>query len=163
MNADRKLAGIICNIVLKVTGKDLDESDVSSLTQFIKFGIVGVSNTVVSYVINILVLFAMKPVNVSWDYFVGNIVSFILSVLWSFYWNNKYVFTLEEGKSRSIGKALLKTYVSYGFTGIILNNILSWIWISLLGVSKYIAPIINLLASVPINFFMNKLWAFKEK
>lgn len=163
MNADRKLAEIICNIVLKLTRKDLDESAVSSLTQFIKFGIVGVSNTVVSYVINILVLFVMKPVNVSWDYFVGNIVAFLLSVLWSFYWNNKYVFTLEEGKSRSIGKALLKTYISYGFTGIILNNILSWIWVEVLGISKYIAPIINLVVSVPINFFMNKLWAFREK
>ena len=163
MNADRKLAEIICNIVLKVTRKDLDESAVSSLTQFIKFGIVGVSNTVVSYVTNILVLFVMKPVNVSWDYFVGNIVAFLLSVLWSFYWNNKYVFTLEEGKSRSIGKALLKTYISYGFTGIILNNILSWIWIGGIGISKYIAPIINLVVSVPINFFMNKLWAFREK
>lgn len=163
MNAGRKLAEIICNIVLKVTRKDLDESAVSSLTQFIKFGIVGVSNTVVSYVTNILVLFVMKPVNVSWDYFVGNIVAFLLSVLWSFYWNNKYVFTLEEGKSRSIGKALLKTYISYGFTGIILNNILSWIWIGGIGISKYIAPIINLVVSVPINFFMNKLWAFREK
>lgn len=135
----------------------------NSLVQFIKFGIVGVSNTLVSYIINILVLFAMKPMNVSWDYFAGNIVAFILSVLWSFYWNNKYVFTLEEGQSRSIGKALLKTYITYGFTGIILNNILSWIWVSVLGVSKFIAPIINLLASVPINFFMNKLWAFKER
>lgn len=135
----------------------------NSLVQFIKFGIVGVSNTLVSYVINILVLFAMKPMNVSWDYFAGNIVAFILSVLWSFYWNNKYVFTLEEGQSRSIGKALLKTYITYGFTGIILNNILSWIWVSVLGVSKFIAPIINLLVSVPINFFMNKLWAFKER
>lgn len=163
MNADRKLAEIICNIVLKLTRKDLDESAVSSLTQFIKFGIVGVSNTVVYYVTNILVLFVMKPVNVSWDYFVGNIVAFLLSVLWSFYWNNKYVFTLEEGKSRSIGKALLKTYISYGFTGIILNNILSWIWIGGIGISKYIAPIINLVVSVPINFFMNKLWAFREK
>ena len=163
MNAGRKLAEIICNIVLKVTRKDLDESAVSSLTQFIKFGIVGVSNTVVSYVTNILVLFVMKPVNVSWDYFVGNIVAFLLSVLWSFYWNNKYVFTLEEGKSRSIGKALLKTYISYGFTGIILNNFLSWIWIGGIGISKYIAPIINLVVSVPINFFMNKLWAFREK
>lgn len=135
----------------------------NSLVQFIKFGIVGVSNTLVSYIINILVLFAMKPMNVSWDYFAGNIVAFILSVLWSFYWNNKYVFTLEEGQSRPIGKALLKTYITYGFTGIILNNILSWIWVSVLGVSKFIAPIINLLASVPINFFMNKLWAFKER
>lgn len=153
----------ICKFIAKILKKDQDENAVNSLVQFVKFGIVGVSNTVISYVINVLVLLAMKPMDVSWDYFVGNIVSFILSVLWSFYWNNKYVFTLEEGKRRSIGKALLKTYVSYGFTGIILNNILSWIWVSVLCISKYIAPIINLVASVPINFFMNKLWAFREK
>lgn len=153
----------ICKFIAKILKKDQDENAVNSLVQFVKFGIVGVSNTVISYVINVLVLLVMKPMDVSWDYFVGNIVSFILSVLWSFYWNNKYVFTLEEGKSRSIGKALFKTYVSYGFTGIILNNILSWIWVSVLCISKYIAPIINLVASVPINFFMNKLWAFREK
>lgn len=163
MNAIDKLIYTVCKLAAKILKKDQDENTVNSLVQFVKFGIIGVSNTVVSYVINVFVLLVMKPMNVSWDYFVGNVVSFLLSVLWSFYWNNKYVFTLEEGESRSIGKALLKTYVSYGFTGIILNNILSWIWVSVLGISKYIAPIINLLASVPINFFMNKFWAFKEK
>lgn len=163
MKAIDKIIYSICKLIAKILKKDQDENTVNSLVQFVKFGIVGVSNTMISYVINVLVLLAMKPMDVSWDYFVGNIVSFILSVLWSFYWNNEYVFTLEEGKSRSIGKALLKTYVSYGFTGIILNNILSWIWVSVLCISKYIAPIINLVASVPINFFMNKLWAFREK
>lgn len=163
MKAIDKIIYSICKLIAKILKKGQDENTVNSLVQFVKFGIVGVSNTVISYVINVLVLLAMKPMDVSWDYFMGNIVSFILSVLWSFYWNNEYVFTLEEGKSRSIGKALLKTYVSYGFTGIILNNILSWIWVSVLCISKYIAPIINLVASVPINFFMNKLWAFREK
>lgn len=163
MNVIDKIIYVACKLVAKIIKKDQDENTVNSLVQFVKFGIVGVSNTVISYVINVLVLLLMRPLNVSWDYFVGNIVSFILSVLWSFYWNNKYVFKLEEGESRSLGKALLKTYISYGFTGIVLNNILSWIWVDLLGISKYIAPIINLLASVPINFFMNKLWAFNEK
>ena len=163
MNAGRKLAEIICNIVLKVTRKDLDESAVSSLTQFIKFGIVGVSNTVVSYVTNILVLFVMKPVNVSWDYFVGNIVAFLLSVLWSFYWNNKFVFKKEDGEKRNIWAALFKTYVSYGFTGLILNNILLVLWISVLHMNKMIAPIINLIINIPINFFLNKIWAFGKK
>ena len=135
----------------------------NGLVQFVKFGIVGVSNTMISYVINVIVLMVMKPLSVSWDYFVGNIVSFFLSVLWSFYWNNRYVFTQKEGQNRAIGRALLKTYICYGFTGIILNNSLSWIWVGILGISKYIAPLINLLVSVPINFFMNKLWAFSDK
>lgn len=150
----------ICMLIAKVLKKQ-EEYFVENLEQFIKFGIVGVSNTVISYVINIGILLAMRPLNLGWDYLVGNIVSFLLSVLWSFYWNNKYVFVIEDGEKRSIWKALLKTYISYGFTGIILNNVLSWVWIDIFNISKYIAPIINLLASVPINFIMNKLWAFK--
>ncbi len=133
------------------------------MKQFIKFGIVGVSNTVISYLLNVLVLYTLASFNLSWDWLMGNIVAFVLSVLWSFYWNNKYVFTLEEGKERSIGKALLKTYISYGFTGIILTNILSYVWINCFGISKYIAPLINLVVSVPLNFIINKLWAFKAE
>lgn len=131
--------------------------------QFVKFGIVGVSNTVLSYVLNVIVLLAMAPLGVSWDYFAGNMVGFILSVLWSFYWNNRFVFTVQDGEHRSVWKALLKTYVAYGFTGIILNNILSWLWITQFGISKFVAPLINLIISVPLNFVINKLWAFKTK
>ena len=28
-------------------------------------------------------------------------------------------------------------------------------------ISKYLAPLINLVVSIPVNFLMNKLWAFK--
>lgn len=84
-------------------------------------------------------------------------------MLWSFYWNNKYVFKQNEGQERNIFAALLKTYVSYAFTGLFLNSVLSFIWVEIIGVSKLIAPIINLLVSVPINFLMNKFWAFKTE
>ena len=97
-----------------------------------------------------------------YDYLVGNVVSFILSVLWSFYWNNKYVFS--DGKeNRNILKSLLKTYASYGFTGFILTNVLSYVWIEIFGISKIIAPLINNLLCVPINFILNKFWAFGKK
>jgi putative flippase GtrA len=142
--------------------KTLNKPIFKNLAQFIKFCIVGVSNTVVAYLINIGVILALKPATVSWDYVAANIVSFILSVLWSFYWNNKYVFSLKSNESRTWYKALLKTYVSYAFTGIILNNILSWLWISQLGISKFIAPILNAIIGIPINFLLNKLWAFRK-
>ena len=87
----------------------------------------------------------------------------MISVAWSFYWNNKYVFKEEEGEKRNIFLALLKTYASYAFTGLFLNSVLSYLWVDVLHWSKLIAPIINLLVSVPVNFFMNKLWAFRTK
>ena len=135
----------------------------NTVFQFIKFGIVGVSNTVLSYAINVFVLFLLKNKNLSWDYVAGNLISFFLSVLWSFYWNNKYVFKKSDGEQRNILMSLLKTYLSYGLTGIVLNNALSWIWIEKLSVSKYFAPILNLIISVPLNFLINKYWAFRTK
>ncbi|MCR4902230.1 MAG: GtrA family protein, partial [Butyrivibrio sp.] len=81
----------------------------------------------------------------------------------SYYWNNKMVFTKEEGAERVWWKALIKTYISYSFTGLFLNSVLLILWVQVLGISEFIAPIINLLVSVPINFIINKFWAFKTE
>ena len=141
----------------------LKERALQSLVQFVKFGLVGVTNTAVSYVVNILVLKLLQPYHLSWDYVAGNVVAFVLSVLWSFYWNNKYVFRKGEGQTRNLVRALLKTYVAYGLTGIVLANMLSWVWINVFGISKYVAPLINLVISIPLNFIINKFWAFRTR
>lgn len=133
-----------------------------NFVQFVKFGMVGVTNTIISYIVYFVVLLSLKDIEVSWDYIVGNIISFVLSVLWSFYWNNRFVFKAKDDTSRNIWIMLMKTYIAYGFTGIILSNVLSFLWIDKLCVSKYIAPILNLVISVPFNFIVNKKWTFKE-
>lgn len=158
---DEKLQRVI-NGILRICQIKLSEKRMAGLLQFIKFGIVGVSNTLISYGLNVLVLLVLRPVQVTWDFVLANIVSFLLSVLWSFYWNNRFVFTVKDGRSRKLGQALIKSYISYGFTGIFLNNFLSWLWINIFGISKFIAPLINLLISVPVNFIMNKFWTFKS-
>lgn len=137
--------------------------DCEPLMQVIKFGIVGFSNTVISYVIYLLVLWAMKPLGWRFDYVVGYVVAFILSVLWSFFWNSKYVFKSAENETRVWWKALLKTYVSYAFSGLFLDTLLGMLLVELLHVPKEISPIICLLVTVPVNFVLTKFWAFKGK
>jgi len=149
--------------ILKLLPLKLSDKVIEALVQFVKFGVVGVTNTLLSYALNVMTLMFLKPYEIAWDYVIGNLVGFFLSVLWSFYWNNKLVFTLEKGQKRHLGKALFKTYISYSFTGIFLCNVLSYIWIDVLGISKLIAPVINLVVSVPINFLINKFWAFRTK
>ena len=161
LNQADHLIQSISRKLLSVVGRDDHEKELQSLTQFIKFGIVGATNTILSYCINILVLKILQPYHLEWDFVAGNMIAFVLSVLWSFYWNNKYVFIKQEGQKRVIWQALLKTYISYGFTGIVLTNILSWVWINVFGISRYVAPLINLVISIPLNFIINKLWAFK--
>ena len=150
-------------LIFKVLHIKLSETQWNGLLQFIKFGIVGLSNTIISYLIYLVSFFALQKLQQfpSIDYLIAQFIGFFLSVLWSFYWNNKYVFVKDKNEKRNTFHAILKTYASYAFTGLFLNSLLSVLWVEILQVSKIIAPIINLLISVPLNFVMNKFWAFK--
>ena len=158
-----KIYMFFVELLFKIIKKDLTDKKRQTFKEFLQFGLVGVSNTIISYLLYVVTLLLVSKSGVKFDYIIANNVSWLLSVLWSFYWNNKFVFKKEEGEKRNIWAALFKTYVSYGFTGLILNNILSVLWVSVLHISKMLAPIINLVISIPINFFMNELWAFGKK
>ncbi len=148
--------------ILGILHIKLSDAKVEGLTQFVKFGLIGVTNTLISYGIYMLVIWLMKPVNFAYDYIVGSVLGFIISVLWSFYWNNKLVFT-EGSEKRNILKSLLKTYLSYAATGIVLSNILLYVFVDLMGIPKAVAPILGLLITVPLNFILNKYWAFRKE
>ena len=137
----------------------VSEEKIEILAQFIKFGLVVLSNTLLSYAIYLLTLLILSPLKLSWDYFVASVLSFVLSVLWSYFWNNRFVFK-QDSKKRSFWKSLFKTYLSYAFTGIILGNILLYVWVALLGIPKTLAPLLSLVITVPLNFLLNKYWAF---
>ncbi len=143
----------------------LNDKQMESFFQFVKFGIIGLSNTIVSYVVYLGVLLLLQKLQLftKVDYLIANAFGFVISVLWSFYWNRKFVFRAEEGKEIPVLQSLLKTFISYAFTGLFLNSVLSILWIEVLGVSKMVAPIVNLIISVPLNFLMNKFWAFRSK
>ena len=136
-----------------------------TLIQFIKFGIVGLSNTLLGYVIYVVTLRILRTAQVfpETDIFLAQLVMFLLSVLWAFYWNNRMVFRAREGEKRDWLPALLKTYVSYAFTSLFLSEALLALWVKVLGISAYIAPLINLLITVPLNFVLQKYWAFRGK
>ncbi len=163
-NMIEKIAYILLDIVFKLAKLDLTDKIYQNFMQFIKFGIVGLSNTIISYIIYVisLLLFQRMEILIESGYLVAQVIAFILSVLWSFYWNNKIVFNLQEGEERSVFRALIRTFISYSFTGLFLNSILLVFWVKVIHISEFIAPIINLLVSVPLNFVINKFWAFKK-
>ena len=149
-------------IILKLLKKEYTEDSWQALEQFIKFSIVGLSSTLLSYLINIGVLKLLESFKVSWDFYAANIVAFVITVIWSFYWNRKYVFHSSKTSGGAVFAELMKTFMAYAFTGLLLANVLSYVWIEFLSISKYIAPLINLIISVPTNFLINKFWTFKE-
>lgn len=120
--------------------------------QFVKFGIVGVFNTLISLVVYYCFIAIATDL-----YLIGSIVGFVVSVLNSYYWNNRYVF---RDVDRNHVKALAKTYLSYGFTGGVSIVLLIFL-VEVVNVSEVLAPIVNLAITIPLNFILNKYWAYR--
>lgn len=151
------------------------------IKQFIKFGIVGAINTVLNYIIYIVCIAC------GLHYVVANIIGFIIVIFNAYILQNRFVFIdKSEKQNRVWWKVLIKTYMSYAFTGLVLTNIFSWLWIDYLDLStllhpiyvytkplfgwesdmafiKYLAPFLNCIIMIPINFFINKFWTYRCK
>lgn len=128
------------------------------IKQFIKFGIVGVINTFTSYAIVNTCFYAFHIHEQ-----ISNLIAFIISVLVSFTLNSIFVFKSKNNSIKEMLYKLLKTYMSYATTGLILTAILIEIECNKLGISLYIASFMNLIITVPINFILNKFFAFGDK
>ena len=127
------------------------------ILQFVKFSIVGLSNTFIGYVVYSLCVW------LGMHYLLANVVGFFVSVLNAYYWSDRFVFKKGTNEQRGLWPSLMKTVLVYASTGIVLNSILLWLLIDKMVLSEYIAPLIILLITVPTNFILNKYWSFKTK
>lgn len=144
-------------VLVRILHIKISDEAWDKLFQFVKFGVVGLSNTLISYVV--YVVFVALGIH----YLVASLVGFFASVINAYYWNNKYVFQSEQGEQRVWWKAFLKTVASYAGTGLVLNNILLILWVEVAGLPEMLGPIVNLFITIPLNFLLNKYWAFKKR
>ena len=93
---------ILCDLMKKEVTSEL----IDGVVQFFKFGIVGVSNTIISYLIYVLSLFGFQKFELfkKSDYIISQFIAFFLSVLWSFYWNSIMVFVEKRERNVVSGK-----------------------------------------------------------
>lgn len=164
------------------TNVEEKEKGKATFWQFIKFGMVGVVNTVVSYVTYSICYYVFHT-----NAHVANIVGFIISVLNAYILQSRFVFKeSEEGEHRVWWKVLIKTYVSYSFTGLFLAEVLLIFWLNILKIDQFLgpaaewmvsmgvsmtakdlavslAPFLNMAITIPINFCINKFWAYRQK
>lgn len=118
---------------------------------------------------------------------IANITGFVITVFTAFLLQNKFVFKQDEnGEKRVWWKVLIKTYISYSFTGLFLTELLLMLWINVIDLGQYLggvcewltgfgvnfepqdlaaslAPILNMVITIPLNFVINKFWAYRQK
>lgn len=118
---------------------------------FTKFGLVGLSNTAISLIVySAFVYFGVH-------YQIANIAAFVLSSLNGFLLNRTWVF---KAKNQSFLGQGLRYYIIY-CSSLLISMALSYVWIEIFHIDKYIVPFLNLVVTIPYNYLFNKLWAFK--
>lgn len=168
-----QIGSILWNIIeaitrfflLKIFRLKLNEGQIQSFLQFVRFGLVGAFNTITGLLIygGSLRLFQALALFPRFDYQLANLIQFVVTVFLSFVLNSLFVFKKSESETRNPWKVLLRTYAAYAFTGIFLNTIMGFVWVDIIGLPKMVSALINVIINVPINFFINKLWAFRTK
>ena len=88
------------------------------MEQFFKFALVGFANTCIAYVVYAACVY------VGIHYLLANAIAFGVSVLNAYYWSDRYVFRKGTGETRNAWWTLVKTYLAYGSTGLLLASIL---------------------------------------
>lgn len=130
------------------------------IIQFIKFAFVGVMNTLIDLLVQYAFMLAFE---FSWEHYPAAVLGFVISVTNAYYWSSRYVFA--DGRKKTKGekwREYLKTVASYAGT-FLLSLVLTWLFVDIMDINKFVAPVLRLLITVPLNYVINKFWTFRRK
>ncbi|MFA7252958.1 MAG: GtrA family protein [Patescibacteria group bacterium] len=131
--------------------------------QFIKFGLVGVSNTAVDWVIFFLLTITFLKEAETF----AKALAFLVAMLNSYLWNTIWTFKKEYRDATAIEGTNVKRAIFMKFAVV---SILGWGLNTLafnftrfdLDQSKVIALIVASAVATLLNYFANKLWTYKK-
>ena len=125
-----------------------------NLGKFIKFLFVGLANTIIQFAVYyfIIIVFGTE------HYLLGQGLGYLCGVINSYFCNSRLVFV--EGK-RGIS-SFVKMCACYICTFFI-QTALMYVQVDVLMFSQYVAPVFAIIITTPINFILNKIFAFNTK
>lgn len=124
--------------------------------QFIKFSIVGLSNSIIAIIVyNIYIFLIDKPIFFISSITVAYSLAFILSVGNGYYWSRKYVFP-SKGSKAEITKFFIQYLLTY-FLGLWLIHLFCSF-----GIHESIAQLLQTAVTSIINYFGSKFLVFQK-
>lgn len=126
--------------------------------EIISYLIIGVLTTIVSlisyYLLTITILSPNNPLELT----IANIISWIISVLFAYITNRKYVF---QSKDKNILKEASKFTLSR-VTTLIIDILLMFIFVSILHFNDKIIKLLVQIIIIILNYIFSKLLVFKK-
>ena len=132
--------------------------------QVLLFALVVFSSGAVNLGVYNGVLFLLRTWSLlpGFDFLAAQFFGFMLSVLWAFLLDWRFVFTSPEERAVPWFRALVKTYLTYAATGIGLSSLLSLLWVYVFRIPKEILTVLNDALCFPVNYLLVKYWSFKK-
>ncbi len=134
-------------------GNPFKKFDKKTFWQLIRFGIVGVMNTLIT----LIIIYILQEIYHA-DYKIANVAGYIAGVINSFFWSKLWVFKkLNSNFIHEVVLFLISFGVCYGIQFITLLILVEWLqtpdmWAQLLGMVVYTL----------CNFTLNKFVTFKK-
>lgn len=112
---------------------------------------------ILTTLVNIVIYFIFANIFMI-NYLISNIIAWIISVLFAYLTNRKYVF---ESKRSSIFFEMISFFCSRGITGL-LDITLMWLFVENLILDDFIAKIFVNIIVIVLNYLFSKMIIFKE-
>lgn len=125
-----------------------------AVRQFIKFSIVGSSNTLVDFVVYIFLTRALSVY-----YMWAAVMAFVVAVTWSFYFNRRWTF---RARGRGVRRQYTRFIMANGLS-LMLNLSLFYLIVDVYGVYDLVAKAVAGSVVALFNFNLNRLWTFSSK
>ena len=118
--------------------------------QFVKFSLVGATNTLISLMAYTLL------VKLGIYYIVANVLAYGVGMVNSYILNKLWVFNSNSSTGSTAAKFIL-----INISALSLSTFLLYLCVSLIGVNKILSQIIVTFMVLTINYTANKLWTFR--
>lgn len=127
--------------------------------EIINYLIIGILTTIVSLASYYLLTFTILNPNNAFELQLANIISWILSVLFAYITNRKYVFS---STNKNIKKELSK-FISSRFTTLLIDMGLMALLVTILNFNDKLVKLIVQIIVIVLNYIFSKLFVFKEQ
>ncbi|MDD6811875.1 MAG: GtrA family protein [Lachnospiraceae bacterium] len=114
-----------------------------------------------AFVLNYVLYFFFESL-LHMNYMLATAFSWVLTVVFAYWTNRTFVFKSKNANVSGVFKEFT-SFISARIATELLELLLMYLMVDLAGINSYIAKLVGQTIVIVTNYFLSKLWIFKEK
>src|SRR4030042_6486848 len=126
---------------------------IAEFVRMIKYGFVGVMNTLVC----IATMYLFRTIGLGYQLY--TLIGYVVAIIFSFFMNKEFTFKYKANDKRAVFIRMIR-FVSVSVSLLLLVQLLEWIFIEKLLLSEFLGVGIPMVIYTLIGFILNRFWVF---